>query len=347
MRRRYSRWIVLGAAVLCFPLFLASGAANPAAARKRTLRVAMPLSGDITAARLPLRIRSARQARRLRRRLPRALVRNRSALPARASVYVAVRFKPRSRRVLEALVAVLRPQPGILVARAANPRVELELRVPRGVRFRRGRKSLQANAFLRPGAPRGLCAARLGHRQRMRARLTAGPPISYPKGSRANPRVILAQSVAAACGRPYDPSFRTAIQGEARPEPPSPSAPAAFAWSYLDSQKLDIVGDVVSDTGFDRLEIRLPATTFPDPHGPATQPRRVVSFQPPARLSTCSPATTRMPDDTLVCTGATVPPGSHERLQLRTYPPPADAMGGLFLLSQGTSSRGPYQISGP
>ena len=179
----------------------------------------------------------------------------------------------------------------------------------------------------------------------MRAQLVAGQPLSYPKGTSAKPRAVLAQGLAAACGRRFDPAFRAAIGGGS-PGPPPPGSPA-LSWSYLDAQKLELVGDVVSDTAFDRLQIRLPNTIFPDPHGPPNESRKVVSFKAPPGLPSCSVTTTHSPDDTLACTGGTVAAGVHERLQVRTEPPPADGMGGQFIIARGTASRGPFQISGP
>jgi len=180
----------------------------------------------------------------------------------------------------------------------------------------------------------------------MRAGLLAGPALSYPKGSPAKPRTVIAQSLAAACGRRYDPAFRAAIDGGGKPGPTGPRTPA-FRWSYGDAQKLEVIGDVVSDAAFDRLEIRLPNTTFPDPHGPPTESRKVVSFKPPSGLPNCTVATRNAPDDSLVCTGGTVSAGRHARVQVRSEPPPADGMGGRFVLARGSASRGPFQITGP
>lgn len=334
-------------------------------AAPRTAGVRLPAYGEITVARIPVTVASARQARRLRRRLPAARVRNRPALPTDAPVYAGVRFKPGSRRTLEALVVALRPQPAILPPGSALPgrqdlasaaaagadsaaaAARIGLRVPRGVRLRWGPTSQEVGAFSKRGAPRALCAVRLRRRARVRAQLVAGPPLSYPKGASAKPRTVLAQALAAACGRRYDPAFRAAIGGRGGPGPPPASGAPALTWSYLDAQKLQVVGDVVADTAFDRLEIRVPGTTFADPHGPPNESRRVVSFKAPPGLPSCSVAATHSPGDTLVCAGGTVAAGEHQRLQVRSEPPPADGMGGQFTIARGMASRGPFQVSGP
>jgi len=180
----------------------------------------------------------------------------------------------------------------------------------------------------------------------MRAQLVAGSPLSYPAGMNAKPATVLTQALAAACGRRYDSAFRAAISGRGSPGPPRAGSPA-LAWSYFDAQRFEVVGDVVSNTAFDRLQIRVPSTTFQDPHGPPNELRRVVSFKAPPGLPSCSVTTTQSPDDTLVCAGGTVAAGKHERLQVRTEPPPANGMGGQFTIARGTASRGPFQISGP
>lgn len=109
------------------------------------------------------------------------------------------------------------PQPAILATAAARPLVKIGLRLQRGVRVQWRRPSLEVDAFTKRGTPRALCRVRLRRGERIWGRLVAGPAISYPKGSVAEPGTVVVQSLAAACGRSYDPAFMSAIGGGGKP----------------------------------------------------------------------------------------------------------------------------------
>jgi hypothetical protein len=76
-------------------------------------------------------------------------------------------------------------------------------------------------------------------------------------------------------------------------------------------------------------------------------PRAVTNYICPAQLPSAAVTTTSRPNDTLVCSGGSLPIGAQFTLNVQTVPLPASGMGGQLIVHQDGAYLAPLQISGP
>ena len=77
-----------------------------------------------------------------------------------------------------------------------------------------------------------------------------------------------------------------------------------------------------------------------------TTPRQVTNFICPTELPTAAITTTTTPDDTLSCSGGSMPVGTTTSFNAQTSPAPSPGMGGMAIASQGGATT-TVQMTGP
>ena len=75
--------------------------------------------------------------------------------------------------------------------------------------------------------------------------------------------------------------------------------------------------------------------------------RYVINDICPPQLPTAAILTTTNYDDTLMCSGGTLPINQQFNLNLQTYPAPSSGMGATIIAEQRGSYLNPFSISGP
>jgi hypothetical protein len=74
--------------------------------------------------------------------------------------------------------------------------------------------------------------------------------------------------------------------------------------------------------------------------------REITGFSPPSGLSSCRISTSRLPRDTLVCSGR-LALGESSSLSISMTPDATSGMGGSLYGVQDGNERGPFGIGGP
>ena len=76
-------------------------------------------------------------------------------------------------------------------------------------------------------------------------------------------------------------------------------------------------------------------------------PRQIINKLCPTALPIATVSATSNPNDTLICSGGSVPLGQSFTLNVETYPAPATGMGGQLYGTVNGSPAGPFAITGP
>ncbi|HXR28390.1 MAG TPA: hypothetical protein VN772_02345 [Solirubrobacteraceae bacterium] len=135
--------------------------------------------------------------------------------------------------------------------------------------------------------------------------------------------------------------------------PPSSSYRVSFAggWVFEGPNEVKLMsafsggwvgpgaGSSDSTNPIDAIKVVLP------PAG--STPRTVTNDICPAQLPTATIATTNTANDTLMCSGGSLPLGAQFTLNVQTQPVPSSGMGGQLLAHQDGSYLAPFPITGP
>lgn len=78
-----------------------------------------------------------------------------------------------------------------------------------------------------------------------------------------------------------------------------------------------------------------------------TTPRQVTNYICPTQLPTAAITTTNSANDTLMCSGGSLPIGQQFSLNVQTSPVPSSGMGGQLLVHQDGAYLAPFSIGGP
>lgn len=146
------------------------------------------------------------------------------------------------------------------------------------------------------------------------------------------------------------PGFRPTITP--RPAPPGKTLGALFEWRFLplDFEEVEGSGQFRVESGgvpafadaespLDAIAVVLP------PDGP--NPRAITDHACPRQLPLGSVATSANHNDTLFCTGGSLPVEQRFTLNVRMTPPPDPGMGGQLYGRQDGQPKGPFPITGP
>jgi hypothetical protein len=157
-------------------------------------------------------------------------------------------------------------------------------------------------------------------------------------------------------GMPFNESVAlgyTTPHLRSRPARMSQTIGAAGAWSFLSPAELRLYFSFVIETAaakplafaaaagapLDAVKVVVP------PAG--STPRQIVNSLCPAQLPVGAVSSTANPNDTLTCSGGSLPIGQSATLDVQTVPAPTAGVGGQLYGSRGGALIGPFAITGP
>jgi len=136
---------------------------------------------------------------------------------------------------------------------------------------------------------------------------------------------------------PVFPSYAIGFSGQWMfVEPNELRLAASFSWS-VSNPALDTIYPVTA------IKIVVPPLSTSS----GTTPRLVTNFICPSQLPSGAIVSTRYPNDTLMCSGGTLPINQQFMLNLQSLPPPNAGMGGMMLAQQNGAYVNPFTIGGP
>lgn len=137
---------------------------------------------------------------------------------------------------------------------------------------------------------------------------------------------------------------------EPLPPPPDPILGGFFDWDFVSAFEIALKDARFQTTtpGTSQSAVTDPITAVKVVLPPADgTPRAITNMLCPAQLPMAQLLTTTNPNDTLVCSGGSLPVGTPFNLNVQTSPAPTAAMGGQMFGYQEGTFKGPFAITGP
>jgi len=161
--------------------------------------------------------------------------------------------------------------------------------------------------------------------------------------------LLAAKTAAGKCGpvttpKPPGPSGPPAPTGPTGPAGPGPLG-ASFGWSLVDPTEVIGRGSFVAPAAgppggpLGAVRVIVP--------GPGGTPRQITNTLCPSQLPTATVSSTTNPNDTLTCSGGSLPVGQPFSLNVQTNPVPTPGLGGQLFGQRDGTWQGPFTIIGP